>query len=347
VQVALARADHTVPGPDARRWCYEPKFDGWRAVLFCARHTLHARSGADLSRRFLGILCDGVDLAGLVLDGELVALNAAGRLEFAALQRGSAARAQAGIDVYYMVFDVLAAGDLDMRAQPYRRRRARLEQLLAAPAGHIQVCPMTTDRAAALEWMTTECAAVGIEGVVSKDAAGRYRGGVRDWIKTRTILAAEAVILGVTGHLDQPHSLILGQPNRHGALRPVGVSLPLSGQIRAALTDRLTPLGDTYQELPGVVGGLPGHPVLRYLPVHPTVTVEVDTDAAVEFGRFRHRPRVRHVRELGQEPARAGNSRCAGRRRDSTSHEEHYQSLWNKALEEPEADGDPWADPPF
>jgi ATP-dependent DNA ligase len=98
----------------------------------------------------------------------------------------------------------LAAGDLDLRTQPYRRRRARLEQLLAAPAGHIQLCPMTTDRTAALEWMSAECAAVGIEGVISKDPAGRYRGGTRDWIKTRTTLAAEAVILGVTGHLDHP-----------------------------------------------------------------------------------------------------------------------------------------------
>ena len=111
VRVALARAEQTVPGPEARRWCYEPKFDGWRAVLFCARKTLQSRSGADLSRRFPDILRDSADLADLVLDGELVALNAAGRLDFAALQRSPATRAQASINVYYMVFDVLAAGD--------------------------------------------------------------------------------------------------------------------------------------------------------------------------------------------------------------------------------------------
>jgi ATP-dependent DNA ligase len=273
-------------------------------VLFCARKTLQSRSGADLSRRFPDILRDSVDLADLVLDGELVALNAAGRLDFAALQRSPAARAQASINVYYMVFDVLAAGDLDLRGQPYWNRRTRLEQLLAQSAGHIQLCPMTTDRTAALAWMSAECAAVGIEGVISKDTTGHYRGGARDWIKTRIALPVEAVILGVTGSLDHPDSLVLASPTGT-AHRAVGVSLPLTRQLRTALAGRLTPLGNTYHELPGVVGGLPGQPVLRYLPVQPTITVEVVADAAVEFGRFRHRPRVQHIHELVKERCRS------------------------------------------
>lgn len=293
VRVALARDARTVPGPDGS-WAFEAKFDGWRAVLFTAAGLVQSRAGKDLSARFPEIARAGHLVADAVLDGELVALRD-GRLDFVALQSSASTRRAGGVGIYFVVFDVLAADGRDLRSSPYRERRRRLE-LLPGIAAPLQLAPMTTDRNTALAWMRPEYGQAGIEGVVSKQLDAPYRAGRSDaWIKTRQKVLTDALVLGVTGTIGHPDSLVLGQTGPDGVLRAVGLSLPLTGPQRAALAGRLHPIHDQ-RELPGLIGGLPGTPDFSYQPVTPSMVVEVEADPLVEFDRFRHRPRVHRVR---------------------------------------------------
>lgn len=80
-------------------------------------------------------------------------------------------------------------------------------------------------------------------------------------------------------------------------MQAVGVSLPLAQQVRLAVAPLLRPARGEMRELPGTLGGLPGADPVRFWPVKPEVVVEIEVDQAkLEFGRYRHRPRVRRVR---------------------------------------------------
>ncbi|MFD7409241.1 hypothetical protein ACFV7R_42930 [Streptomyces sp. NPDC059866] len=110
------------------------------------------------------------------------------------------------------------------------------------------------------------------------------------------MLTTEAVVIGVTGRTPASHALALGRPTG-GQMRAVCVSLPLTQQVRLAVAPLLHAVGEEMRELPGTVGGLPGADPVRFLPVKPEVVVEIEVDQPrLEFGRYRHRPRVRRVR---------------------------------------------------
>lgn len=290
VQVALARAVAEVPGP-AGEWAYEPKYDGWRAVV--ADGVLHSRRGADLRDRFPEIVAAAAGFGAAVLDGELVALRG-GRLQFAALQVGPARRRRDGIAVVLLAFDLLAtpAGD-DARPWPYQQRRAALDALLDGAPPAVQPVPWTTDRDAALTWLDPAWAAVGVEGVLAKPLRSPYLRDHRSgWRKIRLRSTTEAAVLGVTGS----SALVLGLPDRRGRWRAAGVSLPVTVALRGELAALLRPTGQDRVRLPGIVAGLPGGEDTEYLPVHPEVVVEIAVDAAVEYGRWRHHPHVLRLR---------------------------------------------------
>jgi hypothetical protein len=140
-----------------------------------------------------------------------------GRLDFGALQSVPRRRAAAGITIYYVAFDFLALGDLDVRAEPYRRRRERLEQLLAGVAPPLQLCPSTTDRASALHWMDPAMATRGIEGVVAKYRDKPYRAGRSGfWLKTRQKIVVDCHVLGFTARLQRPNALFEQEDQRTG-----------------------------------------------------------------------------------------------------------------------------------
>ena len=293
VGLAVAAGAQDVPAA-GRRWAYEPKLDGWRTIGF-ASGLLHSRQGTPLGSRFPEIAAAVRELdQDVVVDGELVALRE-GRLEFAALQTGPSRRTQQGIEVHLVLFDLLAAHDRDLRRWSYEQRRTELSRIVGPPRPHLQVISMTTCRAEALEWMDPAWAAVGIEGVVAKGLDSRYVAGTRSgWLKIRQRVTTEAVVLGVIGAA----TLVLGRPGRRGDWRAVGVSQPVSTALRADVAAVLHPderLGET--RLPGIVAGLPGHDEVVYLPVLPEVVVEVEADTAVEFGRYRHPPRVVRIRD--------------------------------------------------
>ena len=111
-------------------------------------------------------------------------------------------------------------------------------------------------------------------------------------------VVVDALVIGVTGTLSQPDALVLAHPDPSAEqLRAVGFSVSVRPGVRAALTGRLRSTGDRRQ-LAGVVGGLPGHPGADYVPVEPTVLVEVEADPLVEWGVFRHRPRVLRIKAV-------------------------------------------------
>jgi ATP-dependent DNA ligase len=198
-----------------------------------------------------------------VIDGELVALRE-GRLDFAAMSSPPAARARAAVTVYFVAFDLLAYGPDDLRRRPYADRRDQLSALLAGVAPPLQQAPATTDRSTVLSWISSAQAEVGIEGVVAKDRTASYP-AERSWAwrKTRYHEMTDCVVVGVTGGLARPDALVLAQPDTAGALRTVGVSLPLTTSVRAQLAGRLAAAGAP-QHLPGLIT----RPHRNRLPTH-------------------------------------------------------------------------------
>ncbi|WP_406693272.1 hypothetical protein REH65_31050 [Saccharopolyspora sp. ID03-671] len=287
--LATAQPRREVPaGPG---WAFEPKLDGWRGLLAVER--LWSRTGTNLGSRFPEILA-AVAGRSVVLDGEIVAYRYEGRIEFAALQMSPAHRRQQRVGVYFAAFDLLAAGGRDWRRQPYLERRAELVRRLdGGGLGVVQPVPMTLERDEALWWMSEQAADRGIEGLVAKPVGGVYQAGRRSgWVKVRRITTSEAVVLGVSG----PDRVVLGLADLAGRWRAVGLSQPVPRGVRAELAAVLRPRGGP-ELLPGVIAGLPGHDLLPWQPCEIEVVAEVETDTAVEYGRWRHQPRVLRIKD--------------------------------------------------
>ncbi|GGS34747.1 MULTISPECIES: ATP-dependent DNA ligase [Actinokineospora] len=293
VELALARPQRRVPaaGPG---WRFEPKFDGWRALLFTASGFVQSRRDNDLAARFPEIVAAGRGLGDLVLDGELVALRE-GRLDFSALTSAPRSRAGAGVAVYFVVFDILADADRDWRPRPYLDRRRRLTDVMAAIDPPLQLMPATDDRAAAIRrWMDPAGARIGIEGVVVKAADRPYRAGrTGDWVKVRHTAVLDAVVIGVTGRPSRPEEVVLARRDDDGGLRGIGLSLPLPTPLRDEVGRHVAVTGERAELASG--GGF-GRSRTEYLPVHPTLVVEVEAEASAEFFTNRLRPAVRRLR---------------------------------------------------
>jgi ATP-dependent DNA ligase len=289
--LALARDERAVPGPDPR-WAYEPKFDGWRAAVFTATGRLRSRRDNDLAGRFPEIVRAARGVGDLVVDGELVALRE-GRLDFGALTSSPRGRAAAGVAIYYVAFDLLAAGDVDLRGEPYRVRRAALAERFAGVRPPLQLVPSTSDRDEAMQWMRPAAATIGIEGVVAKDASQPYRAGRSgDWRKIRQKVVVDAVVVGVAGALARPEALVLARPDAHGELQQIGLSLPLPPALRDAAAVHVTSTGEPRRRLAPVLGS----EGTEYQPVHPTLVVEAEAEASVVTFTARLRPRVHRLR---------------------------------------------------
>lgn len=296
LQPMVARSAPELPstGP----WAFEPKLDGFRAlaVVDGGRARLQSRQQRSLTRFFPDVVeaLRGQFAGEVVLDGELVVCGPDGRLDFMALQRRLTGARSAVADgpASYVAFDALAAGGTDLRALPYRVRRAVLQQLLDGARPPLAVVPMTTDGTAARAWLTGHLTA-GIEGVVAKRLDHGYLPTRRAWRKVKARTSAEAVVGGVLGPLQTPVSLVLGRRDDHGRLRVVGRTSVLPRGMRADVGAVLRPAGPVHPwppVLPPARFGDAG-PV-EYMRVEPSVVVELAVDAAVDV--VRGRPVWRH-----------------------------------------------------
>ncbi|MGN7136073.1 ATP-dependent DNA ligase [Streptomyces pseudogriseolus] len=254
VQPMLAEARSELPPERALPGglAFEQKPDGYRALLFAGpggHAYLQSRNGSGLSPAFPEIAAAGRALrVPLVLDGELV-VAVEGRLDFGQLQqrarrRGTGARLAARDNsAHLIVFDILDTADGPLLDEPYRARRALLEELFAhgVLADPFVLCSATTDRATAEDWLDPAWGAAGIEGVVVKGLAQRYQPGRRGWIKVRARASAEAVVAAVTGRVTAPSTLLLGRYDARGRLRFIARTAPLSATARREVGGLLYP----------------------------------------------------------------------------------------------------------
>jgi ATP-dependent DNA ligase len=297
-EVMLARAADALPRaralPGGCR--YEPKWDGYRALLFVSEAGcyIQSRRGKDLTQGFPGVAAAAAEqlAPGTVLDGELVVWSG-GRLDFTALQKRalspSAARASAAAaPASFVAFDLLAAGGQDLRREPLTFRRSQLERPMDASKPPLQITPYADDLAQAEDWLRDWAqAGVGIEGAVVKGAAQPYLPGRRDWVKVRIRDTADAVVGAVIGALERPERLVLGLPGPEGLVVAGGTS-PLSERERREVAPLPRAAGEEHpwpSQLPrGRTGGFSGGKISVTLVV-PDVVVEISADTAFEYGK--------------------------------------------------------------
>jgi bifunctional non-homologous end joining protein LigD len=179
--------------PVGKEWVYEPKWDGFRAIVTVAggEVTFTSRNGNDLTRRFPGVAraaAAAITTPDAVLDGEICALDDRGRSRFSLLQEGS------GTPVL-MLFDLLELDSQPIVAEPLSERRRRLEQIVG-DGGGVLVSPQFDDGPALLAAAREQ----ELEGVVAKRSDSPYRSGRRstDWHKLKLRQTQEIVIAGYT-----------------------------------------------------------------------------------------------------------------------------------------------------
>ncbi|MEJ8654739.1 ATP-dependent DNA ligase [Streptomyces sp. MS1.AVA.3] len=310
IEPMLARSLDRLPTPGALPGgvVLEQKVDGYRAIAFVRRGRLflQTRRGADLTHAFPD-LADAAAEVGkdVVLDGELV-VPREGRLDFTVLQdrarrRGSTAAASASANPAYLIcFDVLEADDTELLAQSYAERRARLERLFADEvlAAPFALCPATPDFDVATSWLDPAWGAAGIEGVVAKGRAQRYRPGERAWIKVRRRDTHEAVVGAVTGGVQRPTTVLLGRYDDRGRLHFIGRSVPLAKRLQSDLAENLAAAAADHPWTGrSFSAGWGSNRLLDVTLVAPDVVAEFSGDTAVDQGRWRHPVRLLRRRE--------------------------------------------------
>jgi ATP-dependent DNA ligase len=249
--------------PDGGGLLYEPKWDGFRAIVFRGADEvfIQSRDLRPLDRYFPDL--HAALLSGLpdrsVVDGEIVIATPKG-LDFDALQlrlhpaASRVAKLAQETPASFVAFDALAVDGEDLRDAPQQERRARLEQLLAHVKPPIYLTPMTRDLATAAEWLS-RFEGAGLDGVVAKPVAGTYQPGKRAMIKVKHARTADCVVAGFRWHKsgknDLVGSLLLGLYDEDGGLHHVGVTSSFTMAARRELAIELAPLRK---------GAMEGHP---------------------------------------------------------------------------------------
>jgi ATP-dependent DNA ligase len=258
VEPMLAKAADALPDGDG--WLYEPKWDGFRALVFRdgASVYLQSRELKPLDRYFPEL---AAPLAAnlperCVVDGEIVIAGPSG-LDFEALLlriHPAASRVKLLAEQSpssLVLFDLLALGDRDLRGAPLADRRALLEQALAAAAAPVHLTPATRDRATAEDWFA-RFEGAGLDGVVAKRLDGTYQPGVRAMVKVKHARTADCVVAGFRWHKEGPGtmvgSLLLGLHDASGTLHHVGICSSFTAARRRELAAELAPLRERAME---------------------------------------------------------------------------------------------------
>jgi ATP-dependent DNA ligase len=251
IEPMLAKLAEHIPTGDG--FLYEPKWDGFRALVFRGTSDvfIQSRDLRPLDRYFPEL--HDVFLrtlpAGCVIDGEIVIASPDG-LDFDALQlrlhpaASRAAKLAKETPAAFVGFDLLAIDGRDVRGVPQSGRRALLEQLLAHVAPPIHLTPVTRDHMVASEWLA-RFEGAGLDGIIAKPADGTYEPGKRAMIKVKHARTADCVVAGFRWHKsghDAVGSLLLGLYDERGALQHVGVTSAFTMQTRKQLAQELAPL---------------------------------------------------------------------------------------------------------
>ena len=252
VEPMLAKAVDSLPSDDG--WLFEPKWDGFRALVFRDGDSVYTQS-RDLKPldRYFPELADPLRAAlpeRCVLDGEVV-ISRDGALDFESLLlriHPAASRVKllaAESPASFVAWDLLALGDEDLRAVPQQERRARLESVLGSAAPPVHLTPATTDRALAADWFD-RFEGAGLDGVIAKKLDAGYKPGKRAMLKIKHQRTADCVVAGFRWHKNGPGthvgSLLLGLFDDEGHLHHVGITSSFTWDRRAALVAELEPL---------------------------------------------------------------------------------------------------------
>lgn len=311
--------------PAAGGWIFEPKWDGFRAIVFRNKIEIliQSRDGKSLNRYFPELLetLDKQLPSVCVLDGEIVIAVASG-LDFDALQlriHPAASRVkllsqQTPASVVF--FDVLSEGHRDLRDEPFEFRRKKLELLLSSVRSPIHITPATREKAVAEDWFH-RFEGAGLDGIMAKKATGIYESDRRVMLKVKHERDCDCVVAGFrwykSGEYPAIGSLLLGLYDEAGSLQHVGVCSSFKLDRRRELVDYLAPYrenaltdhpwkswagtdaNDVGQRMPGGQSRWSQGKDLSWEPLRPELVVEVAYEH-MQGHRFRHMAQFRRWR---------------------------------------------------
>ena len=313
--------------PPGEGWIFEPKWDGFRTLVFRDGDEvfIQSRDARPLDRYFPELMepLKAQLPEKCVLDGEIVIAGDAG-LEFEALQlrlhpAASRVKKLAGeMPASVVFFDLLSDGDRDLTRAPFAERRERLETLLADVEPPLHLTPATRDRATASDWFR-RFEGAGLDGVMAKREDGVYEPNKRVMIKVKHERECDCVVGGFRWHKDRKGeavgSLLLGLYGSEGNLEHVGVCASFTDAKRRELVSFLDPYRvdslkghpwkewAAYQEdadagahrRPGATSRWNAGKDLSWEPLKPKLVVEVAYDH-MQGTRFRHTAQFRRWR---------------------------------------------------
>lgn len=321
----LGKAVDSLPAAEVGDFWFEPKWDGYRTLIFRdgSELEIYSRNERPLTRYFPELW--GALRARLpdrcVLDGELVVPTKDGkRLDFDALSArihpasSRIDRLSVEIPARFAAFDILALGDRDLRSQTFYERRYILTEIGAGFRSPVHLTPSTTNRKLASDWFN-RFEGAGLDGIIIKPADGCYLPGARAQFKLKHQKTAEVVAAGYREHKngDGPASLLLGLYDDNGLLNYVGAAGGFKAATRGELANFLEPFrlgllerrsdegehpwlketdAETLQRRPGAPNrwrGTKGG--AAWVPIWGAPVAEVTYDA-ITAGRFRHVSRL-------------------------------------------------------
>jgi ATP-dependent DNA ligase len=311
--------------PVGGTWVFEPKWDGFRALVFRDGDEIliQSRDEKSLNRYFPELLDPLLSQlpARCVLDGEVV-IAQDGALDFDALQlRIHPAESRVKllsqeIPASIVFFDLLAEGDRDLRSMPFQDRRRMLESLLSSAAPPIHLTPATRESSIAADWFR-RFEGAGLDGVIAKTASGIYEPNKRVMLKVKHERECDCVVAGFRWHKRGARtsvgSLLLGLFDDSGALQHVGVCASFTDKKRRELVEFLAPYrqnalaahpwkhwaehasGEADHRMPGGQSRWSQGKDLSWEPLRPELVVEVAYDH-MQGDRFRHTAQFRRWR---------------------------------------------------
>ncbi len=302
IQPQLARAAKDLPSGEG--WRFEPKWDGFRTIVFRDGDEVHlqSRNGKPMNRYFPEVIphIQSLDCDRIVLDGELIVV-VDGIQEFDLLgQRIHPAKSRVDMlatetPAAFVAFDLLAEGDEVLCDLPYSERRARLEAVVEEP---VQLTPTTGDAQAARQWLTGSS-----EGVIAKEADAPYLPGERTgMLKIKRVRTADTVVQAFRFGKKEGEvgSLILGLYDDDGELHVVGHTSGFTARQKRELVDLLEPY-ETGKRGMGDPSRWANDRELEWIELRPELVVEVSFDH-VSNDRIRHGAKISRWRE-DKDPA--------------------------------------------
>jgi len=319
----LAKRVAELPDGNGDDWLFEPKWDGFRALVFRDGDEIfiQSRDEKPLNRYFPELVTplQSALPARCVLDGEIVIVKN-DELDFNLLQlrlHPAASRVKLlsqQTPASFVFFDLLCLGDRDLCGEPFEKRRAELERLISSASPPIHLTPATHDRNIAADWFR-RFEGAGLDGVIAKPISGTYQPNKRVMLKVKHERDCDCVVAGFRWHKKGDRtlvgSLLLGLFDDAGALQHVGVCASFSNAKRFELAEFLKPYRKdalanhpwgAWADPESASGRMPGGQSrwsqgkdLSWEPLRPELVVKVAYDH-MQGDRFRHTAQFRRWR---------------------------------------------------